>query len=72
MTGWLFSPGTPVSSTNETDRHDLTKILLKSALNTITLTTVRKNRRSEETKGGDQKPQLEGEAIKWLKGKDKQ
>jgi hypothetical protein len=28
-----FSPGTPVSSTNKTDRHD--EILLKVALNTI-------------------------------------
>jgi hypothetical protein len=34
-----FSPGTPVSS-NKTDRHDITEILLKMkvALNTITLT----------------------------------
>jgi hypothetical protein len=31
-----FSPGTPVSSTNKTDRHDKTEILLKVALNTIT------------------------------------
>ena len=29
---------TPVSSTNKTDRHDITEILLKVALNTITLT----------------------------------
>jgi hypothetical protein len=28
-------PGTPVSSTNKTDRHDITEILLKVALNTI-------------------------------------
>jgi hypothetical protein len=28
-----FSPGTPVSSTNKTDRHDITDILLKVALN---------------------------------------
>jgi hypothetical protein len=34
----LFSPGTPVSSTNKTDRHDIAEILLKVALNTITLT----------------------------------
>jgi hypothetical protein len=27
--------GTPVSSTNKTDRHDATEILLKVALNTI-------------------------------------
>jgi hypothetical protein len=33
-----FSLGTPVSSTNKTDRHDITEILLKVALNTITLT----------------------------------
>jgi hypothetical protein len=32
-----FSPGTLVSSTNKTDRHDITEILLKVALNTITL-----------------------------------
>ena len=30
-----FSPGTPISSTNKTDRHDLTEILLKVTLNTI-------------------------------------
>jgi hypothetical protein len=33
-TGWWFSPGPPVSSTNKTDRHDITEILLKVALNT--------------------------------------
>ena len=30
-TGLWFSPGTPISSTNKTDRHDITKILLKVA-----------------------------------------
>jgi hypothetical protein len=30
-----FSPSIPVSSTNKTDRHDIAKILLKVALNTI-------------------------------------
>jgi hypothetical protein len=35
VVGW-FSPGTPVSSTNKTDRHDITEILLKVALNTKT------------------------------------
>jgi hypothetical protein len=30
-----FSPGTPISSTNKSDRHDITDILLKVALNTI-------------------------------------
>ena len=34
--GWWFSPGTYVSS-NKTDRHDITQILLKVVLNTITL-----------------------------------
>jgi hypothetical protein len=37
-TGQWFSPGTPVSSTNKTDHHNITEILLKVALNTITLT----------------------------------
>jgi hypothetical protein len=37
-TGRWFSPGTPVSSTNKTDRHDITEILLKMALNTINQT----------------------------------
>ena len=31
-----FSPGTPVSSTNKTDPHDITEILLKVALSTLT------------------------------------
>jgi hypothetical protein len=31
-----FSPGTPVSSINKTDRHDVTEILLKVTLNTKT------------------------------------
>ena len=34
-----FFPCIPVSSTNKTDRHDITEILLKVALNTITLTS---------------------------------
>jgi hypothetical protein len=37
VTGQWFSLGTLVSSTNKTDRHDITEILLKVALNTITL-----------------------------------
>ena len=36
--GWWFSRGTSVSSTNKTDHHDIAEILLKVALNTITLT----------------------------------
>ena len=34
--GRWYSPGTPVSSTNKTDRHDMTEILLTVSLNTIT------------------------------------
>ena len=37
QTGRWFSHGTPVSSTNKTDHHDLIKTLLKVALNTMTL-----------------------------------
>jgi hypothetical protein len=33
--GRWFSPGASVSSTNKTDRHDITEILLKVALNII-------------------------------------
>jgi hypothetical protein len=36
VTGWWFSPGTPVSSTHKTDHHDIAEILLKVALSTIT------------------------------------
>jgi hypothetical protein len=34
----VVSPGTPVFTTNKTDRHDITEILLKEALNIINLT----------------------------------
>ena len=34
-TGRWFSPNSPVSFTNKTDRHDITEILLKEALNAI-------------------------------------
>ena len=36
--GLWFSPGTLVSFTNKTDSHDIAEILLKVALNTVTLT----------------------------------
>ena len=36
-TGLWFSPGTPVSSTNKTDRHDISDIVLKVVLITIIL-----------------------------------
>ena len=35
-------PGTPVSSTNKTDSHNITEIVLKVALNTITQTPILK------------------------------
>jgi hypothetical protein len=35
VAGQWFSSGPLVSSTNKTDRHDITEILLKVALNTI-------------------------------------
>jgi len=35
LTDWWFSPGIAVSSTNKTDRHDITEILLEVALSTI-------------------------------------
>jgi hypothetical protein len=38
VTGRWFSLGTPVSSTNKTSRHDISEILLKVELNTVTLT----------------------------------
>jgi hypothetical protein len=34
----VFFSGNPVSSTNKTDLHNITDILLKVALNTLTLT----------------------------------
>ena len=37
-TGCWFSPGTLVSSTNNSDHHDITEILLKVALNAINQT----------------------------------
>jgi hypothetical protein len=39
-----FSPGPLVSSTNKTDRHDITEILLKVALNTIKQTNKQTNK----------------------------
>ena len=42
-TGRWFPLGTPVSSTNKADYHDITEILLKVALNTNTLITCTQN-----------------------------
>jgi hypothetical protein len=38
-TGLWFSPGPPVSSTNKTDRHDITEILMKLSFFSITKQT---------------------------------
>jgi len=35
VSGLWFSPGTPLSSTNKTDCHDITEILLKVVLNIV-------------------------------------
>ena len=40
-TGQWFSPGTPVSSTNKTDHHNITEILLKVELNNINQTKIK-------------------------------
>jgi hypothetical protein len=42
-TGRWFSPGPPVSTTNKTDCHDTTEILLKVVLNTINQTHLQKD-----------------------------
>jgi hypothetical protein len=44
-TGRWFSPDSPVSSTNKTDNHDITEILLKVALNTNKQTNKQTNNR---------------------------
>ena len=38
MAGQWFSPGTPASFTNKTDSQEIAEILLKVALNTLTIT----------------------------------
>jgi hypothetical protein len=42
VTGWCFSLVPPVSSTNKSDRYDITELLLKVALNTIKQTNILK------------------------------
>ena len=43
VTGWWFSPGSPVSSIDKTDCHDITEILLNVLLNTIKQTNKHKS-----------------------------
>ena len=49
-TGQWFSPGTPVSSTNKTDRHNIAEILLKVALSTIKQTNKQTNKQTSKHK----------------------
>ena len=46
-TGRWFSPGTSVSSTNKTDHHDITEILLRVALNNIKQTNKQTNKQTK-------------------------
>jgi hypothetical protein len=48
-TGRWFSPGTTVFSTNKTNRHDITELLLKVALNTINQTKPNQTKSSLNT-----------------------
>jgi hypothetical protein len=52
VTGRWFSPRLPVSSTNKADRHDIAKLLLKVALNTIKLPLppIKKTKKSNNNK----------------------
>jgi hypothetical protein len=36
VAGWWVTPSTPVSPSNKIDRYDITEIMLKVVLNTIT------------------------------------
>ena len=61
MTTDMFCPSTPVPPTNTIDRHDITEILLKAALNTTNL-----NLKSSPLKLLNQiKPNLAGMVLKW-------
>ena len=50
-TGRWFSPGTPVSSTNKTDRHDIAEPLLKETLNIINQTRSILDKAKEDQSG---------------------
>ena len=68
VTGWWFSPGTPVSSINKTDSDYITEILLKVGLNTINIHThidERKWKISKFTKNPHQKNQMK--VLIWYK-----
>jgi len=48
VTGWWFFPGTPVSSTNKTDHHDIAE-MLEVALSTINQPTYHGSRLKNRT-----------------------
>jgi hypothetical protein len=54
--GRWFSPGTPSFSPNKTDRHDITEILLKVALNAINLVNIQAVGYSTLTPSGGHSP----------------
>jgi hypothetical protein len=57
-----FSLGTPVSFTNKTYRHDISEILLKVVLNTLTLTLTLLFKDSNQDSHNQQRlPMPEGE-----------
>ena len=58
MTDRWYSLGTPVSSTNKTDRHDITEILLKVALN-----TTKENKNKDKNK--QQTNNINTHDLKW-------
>ena len=51
--GRWFSPGTPVSSTNKTDRYDITELLLK-----VALTTIKKKAKKKKNKKNNHVPEV--------------
>ena len=71
MTGRWFSPDTPVSFTNKTDRHDITEIVLKVALNTLTI-TIHIIAESDQDKLEDTKGVIESRKSKKKKTQTKQ
>jgi hypothetical protein len=64
---------TAVSSTNKTDRHDITEIVLRVVLSTINKKCLTGTRlfwcrnTLKISKGGNQKPYIEGQTIQWPK-----
>jgi hypothetical protein len=49
VAGWWVTPSTPVSPSNKIDCYDITEIMLKVALNTITTIQESKNHNDHNT-----------------------